>query len=265
VIWSWDEFEYNKLTQLQNWPLPESAKMLIYPVESELQFLLLTPGDYKVGVVVRYHLEGDPQNINKTAIQAALVHISAPELVILIGAATGGLLGYIISRIYLSEKRPLKGRFAILVGMLGSMLLSAIVTILLAHISETQFLVRINITDLWGAIAVGFISSIVGFRILDNFIPDMKSSRSEGTGPKSESTPAEDTGQKSESISTQTATSANGRPAFSQIQLRAYQISERRRANGTQGVEVSDWAQAEKELQQEAIGKLTALGLRLPG
>jgi hypothetical protein len=253
VIWSWDEIESDRYDSIQRLNIPEFAKMVVYTVASELQFLLLTPGDYKVGVAIRYHVDGDPPEVYKTAIQSALVHVSAPEFVILIGAALGGLLGYIISRIYLSNESPLKGRFAflqVLVGMLGSMLLSAIVTILLARISETQFLVRVSINDLWGAIAIGFIASIIGIRILDNFIPPSKSAQSKGTVPQAEST-----GAQSESTPTQADANYAGRPSFKQTQLRAYLIGERRRLLGTHGNETSDWAQAEKELQDELTSK----------
>ena len=40
-----------------------------------------------------------------------------------------------------------------------------------------------------------------------------------------------------------------------QIQLRAYQIAERRKSCGGVGNETADWAQAERELRAEATGK----------
>ena len=48
-------------------------------------------------------------------------------------------------------------------------MLSSIVTILLARLSETQFLVRVNVADLWGAIAIGFIASASGTAILQKY------------------------------------------------------------------------------------------------
>jgi hypothetical protein len=56
--------------------------------------------------------------------------------------------------------------FKFLAGAVGSILLSAIVTILLSWLSETQFLIRVSINDFWGAIAVGFVANLPGIKIL---------------------------------------------------------------------------------------------------
>ena len=59
------------------------------------------------------------------------------------------------------------------------MLLSAIVTILLSRVSESQFLIRISITDFWGAIAIGFISNYLGYEILKKLIGSDKNSETQ--------------------------------------------------------------------------------------
>jgi hypothetical protein len=48
--------------------------------------------------------------------------------------------------------------------------LSIIVTILLARLSDSQFIIRVTVSDLWGAIAVGFIGAASGPSILQKFI-----------------------------------------------------------------------------------------------
>ena len=55
-------------------------------------------------------------------------------------------------------------------GLGGSVLLSAIITILLSRISETQFLIRITVADFWGAITVGFVANYLGTKFLDKII-----------------------------------------------------------------------------------------------
>jgi len=54
--------------------------------------------------------------------------------------------------------------------MLGAVLLSAIVTILLARISETQFLIRVTVADLWGAVAIGFVANYLGAELIKKMI-----------------------------------------------------------------------------------------------
>jgi hypothetical protein len=63
------------------------------------------------------------------------------------------------------------------------MLLSAIVTILLARVSETQFLIRITVSDFWGAIAVGFIANYIGAKIFERIIPTIRASDTAAAKP----------------------------------------------------------------------------------
>jgi hypothetical protein len=57
-----------------------------------------------------------------------------------------------------------------MVGILGAALLSIIVTILLARLSETQFLIRITVADFWGAVAIGFVANYAGAEVLNKII-----------------------------------------------------------------------------------------------
>jgi hypothetical protein len=77
-----------------------------------------------------------------------------------------------------------------LFGLLGAIALSIIVTILLSRMSESQSLIRITATDLWGAIAIGFISNYAGISLLRSILPtptggkspsDVDNSKKEGT------------------------------------------------------------------------------------
>jgi hypothetical protein len=58
------------------------------------------------------------------------------------------------------------------------MLLGVIVAILLARLSDTDFIIRTTVNDFWGAIAVGFIGTASGPTILQKFTNALRSSRS---------------------------------------------------------------------------------------
>lgn len=172
VAWQRPKLQPNTWTTLKN---------LYDQVSIELNFLLFSPGKYKLTLSVDYWdnvgLKGPPN----LAIESKVVDVAAPESVILFGAAIGGLIAFLI----LPQARrgltaaPLSahphlgyvfiGTRAIL-GLFGAMLLSAIITILLARISESQFLIRVTVSDLWGAIAIGFIANYVGTEALSKII-----------------------------------------------------------------------------------------------
>ena len=67
----------------------------------------------------------------------------------------------------------------------ASGLLSAIITILLARIAETQFIIKVSVSDLWGAIAVGFLINYGGWTLLERLMPqDGKDRRQTNTNGK---------------------------------------------------------------------------------
>jgi hypothetical protein len=57
-----------------------------------------------------------------------------------------------------------------LAGVAGAILLSTMATILPSRISETQFLIKVTITDVWGAIAIGFVANYIGAKVLDKIL-----------------------------------------------------------------------------------------------
>ena len=54
-------------------------------------------------------------------------------------------------------------------GLGTAILLSTMVTILLARLSESQFLISVTVNDLWGAIASGFLITAAGPTVLEKF------------------------------------------------------------------------------------------------
>lgn len=158
---------------------------------SQFKFITFSPGDYKLTVVAKYWTDSSSfREKNKvfsnyhTVQQSSTFNIAAPEFVILLGAAIGGIVAYILfpqirrrSFKRRSENSPAPAKLErlvnatkIIVGLLGSMLLSVIITILLNRISEAQYLIRVTIADFWGAIAIGFIANYLGSKLLDKII-----------------------------------------------------------------------------------------------
>jgi hypothetical protein len=154
-------------------------------LRSELKFIFFSPGDYVVSVVAEYWMEpGFSSRDYYTATESTSVHMAAPESVILLGAAVGGLVAFILfptrRRVAIRaagiDNRYLAAAYTAATetaGAAGSMLLSVIITILTARIAESEFLVRITVSDFWGAIAVGFIASYAGAKALDKLIPSV--------------------------------------------------------------------------------------------
>ncbi len=65
---------------------------------------------------------------------------------------------------HLIRERGFIWRFA--GGPLLSILVGVIVTIMLARLGETRFLVSIKINDLWGAIAMGLAAELIGIKLI---------------------------------------------------------------------------------------------------
>jgi len=153
---------------------------------SELNFLFFSPGDYKVSVVLQYWLKPDfPERGYFTATDSSKIRVNAPQSVILVGSALGGCVAYAVLPQLRRKRRAkaadislprklvsgLKQVTTIASGILGAMLLSAIVTILLSRLSETQFLIRVSIVDFWGAVAIGFLANLAGAKVFEKLAP----------------------------------------------------------------------------------------------
>ena len=58
-----------------------------------------------------------------------------------------------------------------LIVLAGSVLLSVIITILLSRIEAAQSLIKVNASDFWGGIAVGFLANYGGSALLSKMVP----------------------------------------------------------------------------------------------
>jgi hypothetical protein len=135
-----------------------------------LAYLFFEPGLYRLAITANYwdndKLQGNPY----LAVETKTLDVAVPQSVILIGAAIGGLIAYLIlpqARRRLMATARSNPNVVAVVGACGAMLFSAIITILMARISESQFLIRVTVNDVWGAIAIGFIANYVGVEALN--------------------------------------------------------------------------------------------------
>ncbi len=156
-----------------------------------IRFIGFTPGEYPITVEAKYwdqkNFKGDDYH---TAVQSKNVLFAAPQWVILLGAALGGLIFTALTMLraeqtggsagvegFLSMAKTL-GK--IVVALFGSILLSVIVTILLSRVSETQFFIKVSVSDIWGAIAVGFLANYGGWALLDRMTKGTPSAADKG-------------------------------------------------------------------------------------
>jgi hypothetical protein len=84
------------------------------------------------------------------------------------------------------------------------MLLSAIVTILLSRLSDTQFLIKVSVADFWGAIVTGLVAQYLGSKWLERLLalptdtpahpplPKGKDATENAPAPKEEHKPGKD-------------------------------------------------------------------------
>ncbi len=171
---------------------------IYHDIHAELRFLFFTPGKYSVSFVTKYWIDPEtpPNGKYHTKVETEILSFDAPQSVILFGAGVGGLIAYFLlpqarRRLIASKSNPdeqsfipnwMKNGIRETIGIFGAALLSAIVTILLARISESQFLIRVTVVDFWGAVAIGFIANYAGAEVLNKIIkiPEGKGKDSNG-------------------------------------------------------------------------------------
>lgn len=159
---------------------------ILRTINSELKFFFFSPGEYTLTLNAKYWF--DTTAFYHTVTKSTTLHFAAPQSVILVGAAFGGLIAFYLlpqarRRVIGTKKRNGNAIMEVveqivmeIAGIFGSILLSAIVTILLSRVSETQFFIKVTITDLWGAIAIGFVANYFGAKALDKLLKPVGSS-----------------------------------------------------------------------------------------
>lgn len=158
-------------------------------IRDDMRFLFFTPGNYQVAVQAKYWTDSTrPAFTYLTATQTVTLKVLAPQSVIIIGSILGGLIAYLVLQLGANPPPPANGggpnsnapastqsatkrMFGIRPGpALLAMLWSAVVTILLSRLSETQLPIRITVTDFWGAIVIGLFAQYMGIKWLDSLL-----------------------------------------------------------------------------------------------
>lgn len=157
-------------------PSESSIIYIARQIGSQLEFLFFSPGPYTLTVTSKYWTDGSfPTAGYRTVTKSVTLPVTAPQFVILLGAAVGGVIGYIIlPRARRRRARPTNRLAHYLqraTEVSGAMMLSVIVTILLSRVAGTQFVISVTVNDFWGAIAIGFAANYAGTKLLDRLVP----------------------------------------------------------------------------------------------
>lgn len=169
-----------------------------------IEQLSFVPGDYAFVVVGKAHLtkEGKEEAGYHTFTEQVKLHVGLAQLNAVLAAALGGLIGYFVMALRGGEegefarlkKEQMEGkrhRFSrwgvILRGLVSAALVSAVVTVLLSRISDTQFPIKVSVADFWGALTVGFVAYFSGNKLIDRIVGLASKS---GGAPGSTPTPA---------------------------------------------------------------------------
>ena len=130
------------------------------------KLLFFEPGDYSVAVNAQYRTTAAADGPIRTMTATATLPVAAPILVVLFGAAVGGVISFVLMpalKLRTSwewQNWTMQSVLGSTSGALGTALLSVIVTILLSRISSTEFFFQVTVNDLWGAVAVGFFAPL---------------------------------------------------------------------------------------------------------
>ena len=123
-------------------------------IENLLRGLSFVPGKYTLTVVGGYwdRLESAQNYTPDWHTESIDMQetISASQTTIFFGAALGGVFAFLL---VWKANPSLYSKMHVL----SAVLLSIIVTILLARLADSQFIIRVTVNDLWGAMAVGFL------------------------------------------------------------------------------------------------------------
>jgi hypothetical protein len=159
-----------------HWDVGSGSVGVLKRIGNQFSFLFFSPGQYEIGVTGKYWTVADPEAPYRTVTATAQVEVAAPQFVVLFGAALGGLMAFALT-LALRYKRALKQGKKVVFTIIGinlvfisTILLSIVITILLARISETDFFIRVTVNDFWGAIAIGFMAGYAGERFLRGLV-----------------------------------------------------------------------------------------------
>lgn len=145
----------------------------------EYRFLNFVPGTYPITVDAKYwENRSFADDQYQMAIGSTNADYAAPRGVVLSGAIVGAILFTLLSLFRAREGSvdiAKAGKQVLALG--GAVLLSLIITILLSRVEAAESLIKVNISDFWGGIAVGFLANYGGFALLNKMVPPAEKSQ----------------------------------------------------------------------------------------
>jgi hypothetical protein len=189
-----------------------------------LERLAFVPGNYAFVVVGKTYrnVNGVREQTYHTYTDQVKLHVGLTQIDAMLAAALGGILGYIVVALreggdfskytFLGRPRPgidgdtasafgnLKAWLIVGRNMFSAALISAVVTILLSRISDTQFPIKVSVADFWGALTVGFVAYFVGNKLIDRIVG--LTAKGNGGGGGNGNAPTEQGNPGGESVST---------------------------------------------------------------
>jgi hypothetical protein len=141
------------------------------------------PGPYNFTVEGKAYADAGPDHVSDyyTFVDSADLNMEIPESLVTVGAIVGGSLGYLVAATrpngdfsgwsdVKSKSEYLSYAWMIFYKLFSASLLSVVVTILLSRLSDTQFAIKVSVSDFWGAITIGFLSYFLGNKLIDQIL-----------------------------------------------------------------------------------------------
>ena len=169
-------------------------QQISHQVNTDLGYMFFPPGDYKFAAQIKFWTlkSADDKRVTKKFLEEAqyskpayqntvailTVHVGAPIVVVLLGAGLGGLAAFLVKKTQTSgatwdlhlDRSLIVSLVTLPIQALGAMLLACIITILLSRLSETQFPIKVTVSDVWGAMAIGFLGAYSGTTLIEKYL-----------------------------------------------------------------------------------------------
>jgi hypothetical protein len=170
-----------------------------------IEQLSFVPGDYAFVALGKAHRtpDGKEELEYHTFTEQVKLRVGLTQLNAIVAAVIGGLIGYFVMALRGGEggefaklkreqatgERHWSSRWGVIVrGLVSAALVSAVVTVLLSRISDTQFPIKVSVADFWGALTVGFVAYFSGNKLIDRIVG--LASKSGGEAPGGTPAPA---------------------------------------------------------------------------
>lgn len=157
----------------------KSKNKIIQTIQS---FAFVPPNEYRITACMhiwttlpQFDNTGNVENLGSsfTKTNSRTVKLDSSPAILVLGAGIGGIVCFVLQLLIGVVPVGINtGETAsqISIGLLTALLLTSVVTTLLSRLSNNNFIVNIQVKDLWGAIATGIVVQWAGYSTLINLI-----------------------------------------------------------------------------------------------